>query len=91
VRGQPVELGVDLASALGKAPDQRLGYALELAVAMGFRGCPLHPECPGQLALIRGPVDDVRSQPVPIQIPPVQGHPASIRPLDAVGHYQMGV
>jgi hypothetical protein len=29
-------------------------------------------------------------QPMPIQIPSVQGRPASVRPLDAVGHHQMG-
>ena len=91
VRGQPVELGVDLAGALGEAADQLLGHALELPVAVGVRRRPLHPECPDELALVGGPVDGVRGQPMPVQVPAVQGRPASVRPLDAVGDDQMGV
>ena len=58
---------------------------------MGVRGRPLHPQCPDELALVAGPVDGVRSQPMPVDIPAVQGRPASIRPLDTVSHHQMGV
>ena len=28
---------------------------------------------------------------MPVQVPAVQGRPASVRPLDPVGHHQMGV
>jgi hypothetical protein len=91
VRGQPVELGVDLAGALGETADQILGDSLELEVAMDVRGRPLHPQCPGKRSLVGGPVEGVRSQPMPIQIAAVQGRPASVRPLDPVGHHQMGV
>jgi hypothetical protein len=28
---------------------------------------------------------------MPIQVPAVQGRPASVRPLDPVGHHQMGM
>jgi hypothetical protein len=28
---------------------------------------------------------------MPVQIPAIQGGPASVRPLDTVGHHQMGV
>ena len=91
VRGQPVQLGVDLAGALGEPADQRLGHPLELAVAVGVRRRPLHPERPDELALVGGPVDGVRGQPMPVQIAAVQGRPASVRPLDPVGDDQMGV
>jgi hypothetical protein len=91
IHGQPVQLGVDLAGALGKAPDQRLGHPLELPVAVAVRRRPLHSQCPDELALVGGPVDGVRGQPMPIQVPAVQGRPASVRPLDTVGHHQMGV
>jgi hypothetical protein len=91
VRGQPVDLGVDLAGALREPPHQRLGYTGQLAVAMAVRWRPFRPECPSELALVGGPVDGVRGQPMPIQVPAVQGCPASVRPLDAVGHDQMGV
>ena len=79
VRPQPVQLGVDLIGALGEPADQCLGHALELAVAVAVRWCPLHPECPDELALVGGPVDGVRSQPMPIQVPAVQGRPPSVR------------
>jgi hypothetical protein len=91
LRGQPVQLGIDLASALGEPTDQRLGYPLELPVAVAVRSCPLHAERPDELPLIGGPIDGVRGQPMPIQVPAVQGRPASVRPLDAVGDDQMGV
>jgi hypothetical protein len=91
VRGQPVQLGVDLAGALGEAADQRLGHPLELAVAVSIRWCPLHPQCPDELALVGGPVNSVRSQPMPIQVASVQRCPAAVRPLDAVGDDQVGV
>jgi hypothetical protein len=85
IPSQPVELGVDLAGTLGEPPDQLLGHPLELAVAVAVRHRPLHPECPGELPLVGGPVDGVRSQPVAVDIPAVQGCPASVRSLDAVG------
>jgi hypothetical protein len=91
IRGQPVNLGVDLAGALREPPHQVLGHPPELAVAVAVRPRPLHPECPDKLALVGGPVDGVRRQPMPIQVPAVQGRPASVRPLDPVGHHQMGV
>jgi hypothetical protein len=91
VGGQPVQLQVDLTGALGEDMHQVLGHSLELAVAVGVRRRPLHPECPGQLALVGGPVDGVRGQPMPVQVAAVQGCPASVRPLDAVGHHQMGM
>jgi site-specific DNA recombinase len=91
VRDQPVQLSVDLPGALGEAADQRLGHPLELPVAMAVRGRPLHSEGPGQLVLVGGPVDGVRGQPMPIQIPAVQRCLASVRTLDAVGHHQVGV
>jgi hypothetical protein len=91
LRGQPLQLGVDLISALGEAPDQRLGHPLELPVAVVVRWRPLHPKCPDKLALVGGPIDGVRGQPMPIQVPAVQGRPASVRPLDSVGHHQVGV
>jgi hypothetical protein len=85
------QLGVDPVSPLGKAPDQRLRHPLELAVAMSVRGRPLHPKRPGQLALVGGPVDGVRSQAVPVEVAAVQRGPASVRALDAVGDDQVGV
>jgi hypothetical protein len=88
---QPVQLSLDLAGPLGEAPDQRLGHPLELPVAVSVRRRPLHPQCPGQLALVDGPADGVRGQPMPIQIPTVHGRPAAVRPLDPVGDDQMGV
>jgi hypothetical protein len=91
VRDEPVQLGVDLAGALGEAADQLLSYPLELAVAVSVRRCPLDPECPDEFPLVGGPVDGVRSQPMPIQIPAVQGRPAAVRPLHPVGDDQMGV
>jgi hypothetical protein len=45
---------------------------------------------PGQLALVGGPIDGVRGQPMPAQVPAVQGRPASVRSLDPVGDDQMG-
>jgi hypothetical protein len=91
VRDQPVQLVVDLVGALGEAADQLLGYPLELPVAIGVRWRPFDSKRPGQLALVGGPVDGVRGQPMPVQVPTVQGCPMSIRSLDAVGHHQMGV
>jgi hypothetical protein len=91
VCSQPIDLGVDLADALGEGPDQILGHALELAVAMGVRGRPLHPQCPDELALVGGPVDGIRGQPMPIEIPAVHGRPASIRPLNPISNDQVGV
>ena len=76
---------------LENSPHQVLGQALELPVAVGVRRRPLHPECPDELALVGGPVDGVRGQPMPVQVPAVQGRPASVRTLDPVGHHQMGV
>jgi len=58
---------------------------------MAVRWSPLHPQCPDELALVGGPVDGVRGQPMPVQVPAVQGCPASVRPLDPVGDDQMGV
>jgi hypothetical protein len=58
---------------------------------MGVRSCPLDPERPGQLVLVGGPVDGVRGQPMPVQVAAVQGRPAAVRPLDAVGDDQMGM
>src|SRR5829696_6780220 len=57
---QPLHLQVDLICPLGEGPQQLLGHALEFAVPMGVRSCPLDPERPGQLPLIDGPVDGVR-------------------------------
>jgi hypothetical protein len=91
VGGQPVQLGVDLAGPLGESTDQRLGYPLELAVAVAVRGCPLHPQCPDELPLVGGPVDGVGGQPMPIQVPSVHGCPAAVRPPNAVGDHQMRV
>jgi len=58
---------------------------------VGVRWCPLHSECPEELPLVGGPVDGVRSQPMPIEVAAVHGRPASVRPLDAVGDDQVGV
>jgi hypothetical protein len=91
VRPEPVEFGVDLAGALGEAPDQGLWHALELAVAVGVRWRPLHSQCPDQLPLVGGSVDGVRGQPIPIQVPAVHGCPAAVRTLDPIGDDQMGV
>jgi hypothetical protein len=91
VRDQPIQFGVDLAGALGEAPDKVLGHPLKLPVAVGVCCCPFHPKCPGQLALVGGPVDGVRGQPMPVQVAAVQGCPASVRPLDTVGDDQVGV
>ena len=52
---------------------------------------PLHAQRPDELALVGGPVDGVRSQPMPIQVPAVHGRPASVRPLHPVGDNQMSV
>src|SRR4029453_15943186 len=49
----------DPIGALGEPIDQRLGHPLELPVAVAVRRRPLHPERPGELALIGGPVDGV--------------------------------
>jgi hypothetical protein len=49
------------------------------------------PQRPGQLALVAGAVDGVGGQPVPVQVPAVQGRPAAVRTLDAVGDHQVGV
>ena len=62
--------------------------------APGCHGRPLlstPPRASGQLALVGGPVDGVRGQPMPVQVPAVQRCPASVRSLDPVGHHQMGV
>jgi hypothetical protein len=58
---------------------------------VAVRGRPLHPQRPGQRPLVGGPVDGVGSQPMPVQVPAVQGCPAAVRSLDAVGDHQMGV
>src|SRR4029450_2009299 len=47
------------AGALGEAANQLLGDPLELAVAVAVRRRPLHPQCPGQLPFVGGPVDGV--------------------------------
>jgi hypothetical protein len=91
VRGQPVELGINLAGALGEGPHQPLRHALELAVAVGVCRCPLHLECPDEFALEGGPVDGIGGQPMPIQVAAVQGRPAFVRPLDTIGDHQVGV
>jgi hypothetical protein len=79
IRDQLLDGLVDLARTLGKAADQRLGHPLELAIAIGVRRRLLHPEGPDELALVGGPVDGVRSQPMPVQVPSVQRRPASVR------------
>ena len=86
-----LKFGVDLAGALGEPPHQYLGHPLELPVPVSARGGPLHPQCPDELALVGGPVDGVRSQPMPIQIPAIQGRPATVRTLDPVGDDQVSV
>jgi hypothetical protein len=91
IHGQPVQLGVDLAGALGEATDQILGHPLQLPVAVAVRRRPLHPKCPDELALVGGPVDGVRGQAATVQVPSVQGRPAAVRSLDTVGHHQMGM
>jgi hypothetical protein len=91
VRLEPLHLQVDLAGALGEGPHQVLGQALELAVPMGVRCCPLDPERPRQPPLVGRPIDRVRGQPVPVKVPAVQRCPASVRPLGPVGHHQVGV
>jgi len=91
VHNQPVQLGADPIGALGEPADQRLGQPLEFPVAVGVRGCPLHPQCPDEFALVGGPVDGVRGQAMPVQVAAVQGGPASVRSLDAVGDDQVGV
>jgi hypothetical protein len=91
VRLQPLNLQVDLVGPLGEGPQQLTGHALEFAVAVAVGRRPLHPKDPDQLALVGGPVDGVRSQPMPVQVPAVQGCPASVRALDPVGHHQVGV
>jgi hypothetical protein len=91
IRLEPLDRQVDLAGALGEQPDQLLGHATELPVAMGVRRRPLHAQRPDKLVLVGGAVDGVRSQAVAVQVPTVQCRPASVRPLDAVGHHQMGV
>jgi hypothetical protein len=88
---QPLHLQVNLAGTLGEQPQQLLGQALELPVAVGVRSCPLNPECPGQLPLVGGPVDRVGGQPMPIQVAAIQRGPAAVRPLHPVGHHQVGV
>jgi hypothetical protein len=88
---QPVELGVDLAGALGELPNQVLGQALELPVTVAVCRRPLHPKRPDERPLVGGPVDSVRGQPMAVDIAAVQRCPASVRPLDPVGHHQMGV
>jgi single-strand DNA-binding protein len=90
-RERSAERGVDLVGALREAADQVLGHPLELAVAMSVRRCPLHSERPGQRPLVGGPVDGVGGQPMAVQIPAVQGRPAAVRSLDAVGDDQMGM
>jgi hypothetical protein len=58
---------------------------------VAVRRRPLHPERPDQFALVGGPVDGVRGQPMPVQVPTVQGRPAAVRPLDPVGDHQVGM
>jgi hypothetical protein len=91
VGGQPVKFGVDLAGALGEPPHQPLGHAQELAVAVAVCCRPLHSQCPDELPLVGGPVDGVGGQPMPVQVPAIQGGPAAVRTLDTIGHHQMGV
>ena len=87
VRLEPFHFQVDLVGAFGEQPDEFLGQALELPVAVLVGRRPLDPERPGQLALVGGPVDCVRSQPMSVQVATVQRRPASVRTLDAVGHH----
>jgi hypothetical protein len=68
VRRQFLDGLVDLVGALGEAPHQLLGHPLELAVAVDVRRRPLHPERPGKLTLVAGPIDGVGGQPMPVQI-----------------------
>jgi hypothetical protein len=91
VRLKPLDLQVDLLCPLGEQPDQLLGQALELAVAVPVGRRPLHAHGPDKLPLVGGPVDGVSGQPMPIQVPTVQRRPTSVQPLDAVGHDQVGV
>jgi hypothetical protein len=91
IRDQPIELGVDLTGALGEAAHQPLRHPLELPIAVSVRRRPLHPECPDKFALVGGPIDGVRGQPMPVQVPAVQGCPPSVRPLHAIGDDQVGV
>jgi hypothetical protein len=84
-------LGVDLAGALREQPHEFIRHALELAIAIGVRGRPLHPKCPDKFALVGGPVDGVGGQPMPVQVAAVHCGPASVRPLDAISDDQVGV
>jgi hypothetical protein len=89
VGGQPLEFGVDLVGALGKGTHHVLGHSGELAVAVAVGRRPLHSERSGQSSLVGGPVDGVRGQPIPVQVPAVQRCPTSIWSLDAVGDDQV--
>jgi hypothetical protein len=89
--GQPVEFGVDLTGALGEPLDEFLGHAPKFAVAVAVGGRPLHPKRPGELPLVGGPVDGVRGQPMSVQVPSVQGRPASVRTLDPVSDDEVSV
>jgi hypothetical protein len=65
-------------------------------VSLGAPGCrkrppPSTPPPASGQAPAGGPVDGIDGQPMPIQIPSIQGRPTSIRPLDPVGHHQMGM
>jgi hypothetical protein len=76
---------------LENPPDQVLGHPGQLPVAVAVRRRPLHPQCPDEFALVGGPVDGVRSQAVAVQVAAVQGCPASVRSLGAIGDDQVGV
>jgi hypothetical protein len=88
---QPLHRQVDLIRPLGEQPNEVLGHALELPVAMPVGRRPRHPERPDKLALVAGTVDGVGGQPMPVQIAAVQGCPAAVRPLRPVGHHQVGM
>jgi hypothetical protein len=91
VRLEPLDLQVDLVGPLGEQPDELLGQALELAVAVPVGRRPPHTQGPDKLPLVAGAVDGVRCQPMPVQVAAVQRRPAPVRALDAVGHHQVGV
>jgi hypothetical protein len=71
----PYDFQVDLVGPLGEQPDQLLGQALQLAVAVAICCRPRHPEGSGQLPLVGSPVDGVGGQPMPIQVPSVHRRP----------------
>jgi hypothetical protein len=88
---QALEFQVNLVAALGETPHQLVGHPWELPVAVPVGRRPLHPQRPGELALVGGPVDGVGGQPMPVQVPAVQGRPPTVRALDTVSHHQVGV